>query len=171
MSVRVSVWVSECLSANKNFFFWNIWTFVLFSFPCDRETGKCNCLPNVIGDYCSECKENHWKIASGEGCDACACDPTGNNFKDLSQENVHFNGCIFQDPMGRAAICTQGSVTASPALVGGSATSARRTSGVTRVCSACPATATPVGWTRRSPSVTHRRENATAWRVNFWFVK
>ena len=62
--------------------------FYLFSFPCDRETGKCNCLPNVIGDYCSECKENHWKIASGEGCDACACDPTGNNFLGLCQENI-----------------------------------------------------------------------------------
>ena len=62
--------------------------FYLFSFPCDRETGKCNCLPNVIGDYCSECKENHWKIASGEGCDACACDPTGNNFLGFYKENI-----------------------------------------------------------------------------------
>jgi len=44
---------------------------------CDRETGECNCLPNVVGKYCSECKENHWKIASGEGCIDCACDPVG----------------------------------------------------------------------------------------------
>ena len=78
---------------------------------------------------------------------------------------------ILQDLMGRAVICTQGSVTASLALEGGNAISARRTSGVTPVFSACPATATPVEWTRRSPSVTHRRGNATAWRVNFWFVK
>ena len=50
---------------------------LFFRFACDRETGKCNCLPNVVGDYCSECKENHWKIASGEGCEACDCDPVG----------------------------------------------------------------------------------------------
>ena len=50
---------------------------LLSRFACDRETGKCNCLPNVVGDYCSECKENHWKIASGEGCEACDCDPVG----------------------------------------------------------------------------------------------
>ena len=46
-------------------------------FACDRDTGKCNCLPNVVGDYCDECAENHWHIASGEGCEACACDPVG----------------------------------------------------------------------------------------------
>ena len=46
-------------------------------FACDRVTGKCNCLPNVVGDTCSECAENHWKIASGEGCEFCDCDPVG----------------------------------------------------------------------------------------------
>lgn len=46
-------------------------------FACDRVTGHCHCLPNVMGDYCSECVENHWKIASGEGCEACDCDPAG----------------------------------------------------------------------------------------------
>lgn len=46
-------------------------------YACDRETGQCNCLPNVEGYYCSECKENHWKIASGEGCEECSCDPVG----------------------------------------------------------------------------------------------
>ena len=46
-------------------------------FACDRVTGECNCLPNVVGFYCSECVENHWKIASGEGCEDCQCDPIG----------------------------------------------------------------------------------------------
>ena len=73
--------------------------------------------------------------------------------------------------MGRAVICTQASVTASLALEGGNAISARRTSGVTPVFSACPATATPAGWIRRSHSVTRRPANATVWRVNFWCDK
>ena len=46
-------------------------------YACDRETGQCNCLPNVEGYYCSECRENHWKIASGEGCEDCSCDAVG----------------------------------------------------------------------------------------------
>lgn len=44
---------------------------------CDRYTGQCPCLPNVIGTRCDECSENHWKIASGDGCEACDCDPIG----------------------------------------------------------------------------------------------
>ena len=48
---------------------------------CDRVSGKCNCLPNVVGDFCSHCEENHWKIASGEGCEFCACDPVGEKHK------------------------------------------------------------------------------------------
>nr|XP_034978544.1 laminin subunit beta-3 isoform X1 [Zootoca vivipara]XP_034978545.1 laminin subunit beta-3 isoform X1 [Zootoca vivipara]XP_034978546.1 laminin subunit beta-3 isoform X1 [Zootoca vivipara] len=43
--------------------------------PCDDETGRCSCLPNVVGDKCDECAANHWKIASGQGCQACNCDP------------------------------------------------------------------------------------------------
>ena len=46
-------------------------------FACDRVTGECNCLPNVQGEHCEECIENHWKIASGQGCEPCACDPIG----------------------------------------------------------------------------------------------
>ena len=45
--------------------------------PCDRTTGQCPCLPNVIGLSCDTCKENHWKIASGNGCEPCGCDPVG----------------------------------------------------------------------------------------------
>uniref|UniRef100_A0A8D8FJB6 Laminin subunit beta-1 n=1 Tax=Culex pipiens TaxID=7175 RepID=A0A8D8FJB6_CULPI len=44
---------------------------------CDRHTGQCPCLANVRGQYCEECIENHWKIASGEGCEQCGCDPVG----------------------------------------------------------------------------------------------
>lgn len=44
---------------------------------CDRYTGQCPCLPNVIGKRCDDCAPNHWKIASGDGCEACDCDPNG----------------------------------------------------------------------------------------------
>ncbi|CAO1405227.1 unnamed protein product [Diamesa hyperborea] len=46
---------------------------------CDRYTGQCPCLKNVIGTRCDECIENHWKIASGQGCEACDCDRVGSN--------------------------------------------------------------------------------------------
>ncbi|XP_055377658.1 laminin subunit beta-1 isoform X2 [Condylostylus longicornis] len=44
---------------------------------CDRVTGQCPCLMNVRGIRCDECIPNHWKIASGEGCEPCDCDPIG----------------------------------------------------------------------------------------------
>ncbi|XP_066949126.1 laminin subunit beta-1 isoform X9 [Macrobrachium rosenbergii] len=44
---------------------------------CDHETGQCPCLANVLGQECDHCAPNHWKIASGEGCEPCACDPVG----------------------------------------------------------------------------------------------
>ncbi|CAK9803904.1 Laminin subunit beta-1 [Anthophora quadrimaculata] len=45
--------------------------------PCDHRTGQCPCLPHVIGVFCESCEENHWRIASGQGCDPCECDAVG----------------------------------------------------------------------------------------------
>ena len=45
--------------------------------PCDSETGQCVCLPNVLGRRCDRCETNHWKLASGLGCEHCDCDPYG----------------------------------------------------------------------------------------------
>ncbi|KAK6634441.1 hypothetical protein RUM43_011842 [Polyplax serrata] len=55
---------------------------------CDRITGQCPCLPNVIGLSCDTCKENHWKIASGMGCEPCECDPVGS----YSEQCNYFDG-------------------------------------------------------------------------------
>lgn len=64
--------------------------------PCNRTTGECHCLPNVQGDSCNECKPEHWKIASGEGCEACDCDDVGSRSRQCNlvcfQLSV-FNAC------------------------------------------------------------------------------
>ncbi|XP_025776785.1 laminin subunit beta-3 [Puma concolor] len=43
--------------------------------PCDEESGHCLCLPHVVGPKCDQCAPYHWKLASGRGCEPCACDP------------------------------------------------------------------------------------------------
>lgn len=45
--------------------------------PCNPSGGHCHCFPHVSGKNCDECIPDHWKIASGKGCEACACDPFG----------------------------------------------------------------------------------------------
>lgn len=55
---------------------------------CNRTTGQCPCLPNVVGLECNECKQNHWKIASGNGCEPCDCDSVGSH----SQQCNPFDG-------------------------------------------------------------------------------
>ncbi|KAM8891536.1 laminin subunit beta-1a [Spinachia spinachia] len=42
---------------------------------CDRSSGQCHCLPNVVGQHCDRCSPDTWNMASGSGCEACACDP------------------------------------------------------------------------------------------------
>lgn len=46
---------------------------------CDRETGQCPCLPNVVGVSCDRCAPKHWNISSKTGCVPCNCDPLGSH--------------------------------------------------------------------------------------------
>ena len=43
------------------------------------------------------CKENHWKIASGEGCEACDCDPVGSTSESC---NLYDGQCDCKDGFG-----------------------------------------------------------------------
>uniref|UniRef100_H0XKY8 Laminin subunit beta-3 n=1 Tax=Otolemur garnettii TaxID=30611 RepID=H0XKY8_OTOGA len=65
--------------------------------PCDEETGRCLCLPNVVGPKCDQCAPYHWKLASGQGCQPCACDPHNS----LSPQCNQFTGqCPCQEGFG-----------------------------------------------------------------------
>ncbi|KAM7054557.1 laminin subunit beta-3 [Molossus nigricans] len=56
--------------------------------PCDEESGRCLCLPHVVGPQCDQCAPYHWKLASGRGCEPCACDPNNS----LSPQCNQFTG-------------------------------------------------------------------------------
>ncbi|XP_031419989.1 LOW QUALITY PROTEIN: laminin subunit beta-1a [Clupea harengus] len=42
---------------------------------CDLSSGQCQCLPNVVGQHCDLCAPDTWNMASGTGCEDCACSP------------------------------------------------------------------------------------------------
>lgn len=52
---------------------------------CNRVSGQCPCLPNVIGKDCGQCAPAHWNMDINKGCDACHCDPAGSLSLDCNQ--------------------------------------------------------------------------------------
>ncbi|XP_038204561.1 laminin subunit beta-3 [Arvicola amphibius] len=56
--------------------------------PCEEESGRCLCLPNVVGPKCDQCAPSYWKLASGRGCEPCNCDPRNS----LSPQCNQFTG-------------------------------------------------------------------------------
>ncbi|XP_043780449.1 laminin subunit beta-3 [Cervus elaphus] len=65
--------------------------------PCDEETGRCVCLPHVVGPKCDQCAPHHWKLASGRGCEPCACDPHNS----LGPQCNQFTGqCVCREGFG-----------------------------------------------------------------------
>ncbi|TMW54832.1 hypothetical protein DOY81_000065 [Sarcophaga bullata] len=68
---------------------------------CDRVSGQCPCLPNVVGLRCDECAVNHWKIASGEGCEACDVLQLGLCLSNVTDMMANVNPCEC-DPYGSA---------------------------------------------------------------------
>uniref|UniRef100_A0A8C2XM76 Laminin, beta 2 (laminin S) n=1 Tax=Cyclopterus lumpus TaxID=8103 RepID=A0A8C2XM76_CYCLU len=69
---------------------------------CQRATGQCQCLPNVIGLPCDHCAPNHWNLASGRGCESCGCDP---NNSVTSSCNEFSGQCQCRDGFG-GTTCT-----------------------------------------------------------------
>ncbi|XP_043223097.1 laminin subunit beta-1-like [Amphibalanus amphitrite] len=65
--------------------------------PCDPGTGQCHCLANVMGNQCDRCIPNHWKIAIGDGCEPCACDPVGSSD---DQCNEYDGQCVCRPGFG-----------------------------------------------------------------------
>ncbi|XP_051494893.1 laminin subunit beta-3 isoform X2 [Apus apus] len=53
--------------------------------PCDDETGRCFCLPNVVGSDCDQCAAEHWEMGSGQGCRPCGCHPHGSRSPHCNQ--------------------------------------------------------------------------------------
>ncbi|NWV24705.1 LAMB3 protein, partial [Origma solitaria] len=53
--------------------------------PCDDDTGRCSCLPGVVGSDCGQCAAGHWDLGSGQGCRPCACHPRGSRSPQCNQ--------------------------------------------------------------------------------------
>lgn len=61
---------------------------------CDQTTGQCNCLPNVIGKTCDQCKPDHFGLKSGEGCTFCGCEIEGTRYNTTACDIVINNNFI-----------------------------------------------------------------------------
>ena len=53
--------------------------------PCDRVTGQCPCLPNVIGQKCDMSAPGFWNMTEEVGSTSCDCDPEGSIGMDCNE--------------------------------------------------------------------------------------
>ncbi|KAG8439906.1 hypothetical protein GDO86_005899 [Hymenochirus boettgeri] len=58
---------------------------------CNKTTGQCPCLPDVIGTNCDRCASGYWGLAVKKGCEPCNCN-TENSFG--SQCNQFTGQCL-----------------------------------------------------------------------------
>uniref|UniRef100_A0A8C0HFF4 Laminin subunit beta 4 n=1 Tax=Chelonoidis abingdonii TaxID=106734 RepID=A0A8C0HFF4_CHEAB len=88
---------------------------------CDRMTGVCPCLPNVIGFTCDQCASGYWNMSHGIGCQFCDCNPrnsqsnqcnqfTGQCSCKLGYNGRHCDECeenYFGDPRIHSCTCNE----------------------------------------------------------------
>lgn len=108
---------------------------------CDRHSGQCHCLPHVEGQSCDRCSPNFWNLASGKGCQPCACHPEHSLTPTCNQvrhdrdrgwgDGTGLGVCYSSANLGHAmSVSSQGSAPAGRALEARLAVTARSTTGV-----------------------------------------
>ena len=58
---------------------------------CDQDTGKCDCLDTVDGDYCDMCKPQFYGLVASIGCSPCNCDPEQSIIPNCHEVSINSN--------------------------------------------------------------------------------